>query len=118
MVAASSILTLVRTVREAMMFLDCEGIFARAPQPDLILLDLMLPDGSGLEVLEAISRRNLDTRPTSVVLTASQDATLRERCRELQVSDFMTKPVGEHDFKRVVREHKKLMIHSTPILTS
>lgn len=111
-------LTLVRTVREAMMFLDCEGIFARAPKPDLILLDLMLPDGSGLEVLEALSGRNPTTRPTSVVLTASQDATLRERCRELQVSGFMTKPVGEHDFKRVVREHKKLMVHSTPILSS
>ncbi|MDF1843927.1 MAG: response regulator [Rubripirellula sp.] len=110
-------LTLVRTVREAMMFLDCEGIFARAPKPDLILLDLMLPDGSGLEVLEALSGRNPDTRPTSVVLTASQDDTLRERCREMQVSDFMTKPVGEHDFKRVVREHKKLMVHSTPILS-
>ena len=111
-------LTLVRTIREAMMFLDCEGIFARAPKPDLILLDLMLPDGSGLEVLEALSGRNPTTRPTSVVLTASQDATLRERCRELQVSGFMTKPVGEHDFKRVVREHKKLMVHSTPILSS
>ena len=110
-------LTLVRTVREAMMFLDCEGIFARAPQPDLILLDLMLPDGSGLEVLEALSKRAPDARPTSVVLTASQDATLRERCRELHVADFMTKPVGEHDFKRVVRDHKKLMVHSTPVLT-
>ncbi|MEM1068547.1 MAG: response regulator [Planctomycetota bacterium] len=106
-------LTLVRTVGEAMQFLNQEGIFARAPRPDLILLDLMLPDGSGLQVLDALSDWDLEARPTTVVLTASQDASLRERCRELNASDFMTKPVGEQDFMRVVRDHKKLMVHTS-----
>lgn len=111
-------LTLVRTIREAMMFLNHEGIFARAPRPDLILLDLMLPDGSGLEVLETLATWSPDNRPTSVVLTASQDAGLRERCESLQASDFMTKPVSEVDFMRVVRDHKKLMVHSTAMLAT
>jgi chemotaxis family two-component system response regulator Rcp1 len=111
-------LTLVRTVAEAIMFLKRQGIFARAPQPDLLLLDMMLPDGNGLDVLEAIKEWDASRRPTTVVLTASQDASLRERCNELDVHDFITKPVHEDKFMRVVRDHKKLMIHSTPILVT
>lgn len=111
-------LTLVRTISEAMKFLNREGIFARAPRPDLILLDLMLPDGSGLQVLDDLATWDEEARPTAVVLTASQDTTLRERCRDLNASDFMTKPVSEDDFMRVVRDHKKLMVHTTPILAT
>jgi chemotaxis family two-component system response regulator Rcp1 len=111
-------LTLVRTVSEAMQFLKREGIFVRAPQPDLLLLDMMLPDGCGLDVLEALEKSDIASRPTTVVLTASHDASLRERCNELHVHDFMNKPVQEHEFMRVVRDHKKLMIHSTPMLAT
>jgi len=54
----------------------------------------------------------------TVVLTASQDASLRQRCNELGVHDFITKPVHEDKFMRVVRDHKKLMVHSTAILAT
>ncbi|TWU46416.1 Response regulator rcp1 [Rubripirellula reticaptiva] len=113
-------LTLVRSVSEATAFLRREGIFSRAPQPDLLLLDMMLPDGTGLDVLEAVKRSNVadvnTCGTTTVVLTASSDPELRARCDELNVHDYMKKPVCEEDFMRVVRDHKKLMIHSTPIL--
>lgn len=111
-------LTLVRTVAEAIRFLNRETIFSRAPRPDLLLLDIMLPDGSGLDVLEALEAWEPSTRPTSVVLTASHDDSLRERCRQLQVHDFINKPVHEDEFMRVVRDHKKLMIHSTQIMAT
>ena len=111
-------LTLVRTVEEAIRFLNRDSIFARAPRPDLMLLDMMLPDGSGLDVLEALEAWEPPTRPTSVVLTASSDDSLRERCRELHVQDFINKPVHEDEFMRVVRDHKKLMIHSTQIMAT
>jgi len=108
-------LTLVRSVAEAMKFIHREGVFARAPKPDLLLLDMMLPDGSGLDVLEAMCGSDAVDQPTTVVLTASQDPDLRMRCQELQVHDYMNKPVSEQDFMRVVRDHKKLMIHTTPM---
>ena len=64
-------LTLVRCVKEAIQFLKCEGVFARAPQPDLILLDMMLPDGTGIDVLESMEAMERDmSRTTTVVLTA------------------------------------------------
>lgn len=110
-------LTLVRTVKEAIQFLKCEGVFARAPQPDLILLDMMLPDGTGIDVLESMEAMERDmSRTTTVVLTASQDDALRKRCGELHVHDYINKPVHEDKFMRVVRDNKKLMIHSTPML--
>lgn len=111
-------LTLVRTVDEAIRFLNREGIFARAPAPDLLLLDMMLPDGCGLDVLEALEEWDASIRPTTVVLTASHDTSIRQRCDELHVHDFMNKPVREAEFTRVVRDHKKLMVHSTPMLTT
>ncbi len=115
-------LTLLRSIKETMGFLKQEGIFARAPRPDLILLDMMLPDGSGMEILETINQMDFSApesnRPTVAVLTASNDESLRERCQDFHVSDFLNKPVREEDFMRVVRDHKRLMIHSTPVLAS
>lgn len=113
-------LTLVRSVAEANAFIAREGIFARAPRPHLMLLDMMLPDGEGLEVVDAM-RANVSIdpeyiEPTIVVLTASADPSLRQRCDDLDVHDFISKPVCEEDFMRVIRDHKKLMIHTTPIL--
>jgi len=110
-------LTLVRTVNEAIQFLNREGIFSRAPKPDLLLLDMMLPDGCGLDVLEALSEWEPGNRPTTVVLTASSDPQLLERCSELKVHDLISKPVHEDEFMRVVRDHKKLMIHGTQTLS-
>lgn len=111
-------LSLVRSVTEALRFLGRQDVFARAPRPDLLLLDMMLPDGCGLDVLQATAQWELAVRPTAVVLTASQDPGLRQRCEELGVHDYMTKPVSDQDFMRVVRDHKKLMIHSTPLMTA
>jgi CheY-like chemotaxis protein len=111
-------LTLVRSVEEALKFINREGVFSRAPKPDLLLLDMMLPDGCGLDVLEAMNVSDADDRPTTVVLTASQDPGLRQRCHELHVHDYMNKPVSEQDFMRVVRDHKKLMIHTTPMISA
>ena len=112
-------LTLVRTVREAIQFLKRDGIFARAPEPDLLLLDIMLPDGCGLDVLEAMEEWDESmSHPTTVVLTASHDESIRNRCSELSVHDYMNKPVNESEFMRVVRDHKKLMVHTTPMLST
>jgi CheY-like chemotaxis protein len=111
-------LSLVRSVTEAIQFLQHDGVYARAPKPDLLLLDMMLPDGCGLDVLESMNGLEYEERPTVVVLTASQDPQLRNRCEQLQVHDFMNKPVSESDFMRVVRDHKLLMIHSTPLIAA
>jgi DNA-binding response OmpR family regulator len=63
---------------------------ARRDQPDLVLLDLMLPDLHGLEVLETLRTESF-TMPV-LVLTASGETEARERSRELGANGFLPKP--------------------------
>lgn len=59
---------------------------------DLVLLDIMMPHASGLEVLEQI--RSLPHRHQTpvIVLTAKGQEADRERAGELGATDFLTKP--------------------------
>ncbi|HEX2484102.1 MAG TPA: sigma-54 dependent transcriptional regulator [Myxococcota bacterium] len=62
---------------------------AEAP-PDLILLDLVMPGRSGLELLEEL--RQLDAPPPVVVLTATKTVTTAVEAMKLGASDYVTKP--------------------------
>ena len=112
-------LTMVRTRAEALQFLRREGVFGRAPMPDLLLLDLCLPDGDGLEIVREM--REFPDRRASipvVVLTSSDDEPTRRRCDSMHVDDFISKPVNEEQFLRVVREHKRLLMYSQSSLAA
>lgn len=61
--------------------------------PDLLLLDLTLPDLGGLQVLQAV-RGDAATRNLPVVLlTASRDIDTISRARQLGANAFLIKPV-------------------------
>lgn len=66
-------------------------VLARSHNPDLMLLDLGLPDGDGLEVLEDF--RNWSRRPVLILSARSQE---REKVRALDLGadDYLTKPFG------------------------
>src|ERR1700691_3993001 len=60
---------------EAMAFLGREGRHARAPRPDLILLDLNLPKKDGREVLAEIKESPaLKSIPVVILTTSTSDA--------------------------------------------
>jgi two-component system, chemotaxis family, response regulator Rcp1 len=106
-------LSLVRTLDEAKRFLRQEGIFAQAPPVSLMLLDMMLPDGTGIELLDEINSWDTPTRPTTVVLTASDSPEMRSQCLARGVIDFIPKPVRDEEFMRVVRDHKRFIVAAT-----
>ena len=96
-------LTLVRDGAEAIEFLRQEGVFTRAPRPDLILLDLFLPKKDGLEVLSEI-KADYDLKDIPVViLTSSEAVEDRSRCELLHVDSYITKPVNVEKFLAVVK---------------
>ena len=68
------------------------------PRPDLILLDLMLPGMSGMEMLKILkSREETKGTPVIVLTTSSQDARV-DKAYELGANSYIAKPVGHQDF--------------------
>jgi PAS domain S-box-containing protein len=66
---------------------------AEAHQPDLILLDLHLPDLSGHQVLRAIRSSPSTAQTPVVVLTADASAGLAHRLRDSGATGYLTKPL-------------------------
>ncbi|MEX2140237.1 MAG: response regulator [Pirellulales bacterium] len=99
-------LTLVRDGAEALEFLKRQGRFARAPRPDLILLDLNLPKIDGRELLATVkSDDDLSSIPV-VIMTGSDDYEDELRGQRLNVEGFVTKPVDMPKFLALVKDLK------------
>ena len=65
---------------------------ARASRPDLILLDIMMPDMDGFDVCDRLRNdKTLQTVPI-IFLTALDDDTSRLRGLEMMADDYLTKP--------------------------
>jgi DNA-binding response OmpR family regulator len=60
--------------------------------PDLLLLDLALPDGDGLEVSRSLAKHGVHPKAI-VALTGRDDPKSLERCSKAGVTDVMVKPV-------------------------
>jgi len=74
------------------------------PRPDLIILDLIMPEIDGYAVLEWIAGENMSERVPVVVLTGSPDADAEARSLGLGAQSFYRKPDNLDDLGHVVRE--------------
>lgn len=97
-------LSWVTNGEEALEFLRQQNKYARAPRPDLILLDLGLPKKDGREVLAEIKNDEDLKQIPVVVMTASTDSEDVQLSEELRVESYMTKPVDLQKFHNVVKE--------------
>jgi|YNPBryunderm2012_1023409.scaffolds.fasta_scaffold07022_2 response regulator RpfG family c-di-GMP phosphodiesterase len=80
-----------------------EALARASSLPDLVLLDLTLPDLTGVEVLERLRRDEALSRIPVVVLTASTARNDRITCLERGAEDFLSKPVDEAELVARVR---------------
>ena len=70
----------------------------------LILLDLNLPDMTGIEILRRVKEnRYLKCTPV-VVLTTTDDSVEIKRCYELGCNVYITKPVNYESFANAIRQ--------------
>ena len=98
-----NVLHVVRDGAEALAFLRREGVYADAPRPGLILLDLNMPKMDGREVLARIKAdEELRTIPV-VVLTTSESESDVLSSYQLHANAYVTKPVDLDRFAQVVR---------------
>jgi DNA-binding response OmpR family regulator len=72
--------------------------------PDVVILDIMMPDVSGLEVLRFMRREpQLANTPVIVVSARSMPSDIKEGL-EAGATLYLTKPVGYLDLKKAVDE--------------
>ena len=72
--------------------------------PLLILLDLNLPDMSGIDILAEVKRDDRLKRAPVVVLTTTDDKTEIQRCYDLGCNVYITKPVDYESFAAAIRQ--------------
>lgn len=70
-----------------------EGIeLALEKKPDLIILDLLMPEIDGFEVLKRLKSESPDI--PVIIASADIQETSHEMCMELGAADFINKPVN------------------------
>ncbi len=74
-------------------FTNGEEALAQLPKlaPDLITLDMLMPKMDGLALLEALKTSAL--RPRVIVITANVQNSVRQKCADFGVTDFIEKPI-------------------------
>ncbi|AYF01611.1 MULTISPECIES: response regulator [Paracoccus] len=70
----------------------------------LILLDLNLPDMTGVDILERVKANPHTRLAPVVVLTTTDDAREIQRCYDLGANVYITKPVNYDGFAHAIRQ--------------
>jgi CheY-like chemotaxis protein len=70
----------------------------------LILLDLNLPDMTGIEILRQVKENKYLKSTPVVVLTTTDDSHEIKRCYELGCNVYITKPVNYESFANAIRQ--------------
>jgi CheY-like chemotaxis protein len=96
--------------------LGFEGLdIATTLQPNLILLDLQLPDISGLGVLTQL-RTDVRTTDTPVVmLSAEAHQSKIDECLAAGANDYFVKPCDLHEFLTALHAFMSGDVHWTPV---
>ena len=70
----------------------------------LVLLDLNLPDMTGVDILEKVKTNEHTRRSPVVVLTTTDDQREIQRCYDLGANVYITKPVDYDGFANAIRQ--------------
>jgi DNA-binding response OmpR family regulator len=104
------------TFHDGESFMD----FLRNSRPDLIVLDLMLPDMDGLEICKYLKRQDLLSSIPVIMLTAKGEEIDKILGLELGADDYVTKPFSPKELIARIRAvlRRNLGTSSTGVLTA
>lgn len=80
----------------------------RAKRPDLVLLDVNLPDGSGFDVCKTLSHETSALATPVLFISANEDTSTKVRGFEVGGVDYITKPIVGAEVVARVRTHLRL----------
>ncbi|MBI5666640.1 MAG: response regulator [Chloroflexi bacterium] len=83
---------------------DAVQILRARPMPDMVLLDLMLPDISGLELLRQMRAKEVFDHLPVIILSALADPREIRQGLELGADRYLTKPYIAHNLLKTVHE--------------
>ena len=89
------VLAEAETVSQSIDFLEKNG-----HDTDLILLDYMLPDGTGMEVIEAVRRLHLN--PKIVILSGEAGGAIVKQLMDAGVNGYMDKNIRPEELEKVL----------------
>ena len=99
----------VRTGAEALAFLRREGNYGQAQRPQLVLLDVHLPDLLGWELLESLQAdESLRDLPV-VVLSGTVNEADIQLANKLGAIRCLSKPIDADEFAAFVREIEEIL---------
>jgi DNA-binding response OmpR family regulator len=81
-------------------------------QPDVLILDLMLPDGEGTTLLKEVRDNHWPTNV--VVVTGTSDSARLTRVRQLEPDTLLFKPVDLQQLLQAVRESGSIKTQHPP----
>jgi putative two-component system response regulator len=90
-ILADSGYTHVKSITDSRLALETQTTF----QPDLVLLDLMMPHVDGFAILEALRSERGEISLPVIVLTADVNEKTKIRCLRAGATDFLLKPFDQ-----------------------
>ena len=99
----NNVLNYVEDGNQALAYLQKEGKYKDVSTPDLILLDLDMPNVSGREVLESVKQDPELKRIPIVVLTISESDQDVLKAYDMQANAYVRKPIDLDQFIKVVQ---------------
>lgn len=75
-----------------------------------ILLDLVMPEMDGTQVLEELNRREVIGKVPVLVISGDHTVEVQKKCFELGISDFIAKPFNNAIIKQRVKNTAEFLI--------
>lgn len=80
----------------------------REHRPDLLLLDVYLPDGTGLDLLRRLVAEKAGLRPDALMITAASDVASVRSAMQLGATGYLVKPFGFAALKERLGSYREL----------
>ena len=93
-----------------------EGVaLARSTRPDLILMDVLLPDGSGLDAVRILRRFKGTAKVPIIAMSGMQESHMRRKALDAGCSDFIPKPFKIYDLTWRIQNWLTPEVQPTPV---